>query len=75
DSSGLIDLPIGGCYYTWMNKAGTKLSKLDRLLISDDILEAIPDIRITALDRLCSDHTPILFHVEKSNFGPSLFKL
>ncbi|GJW61477.1 putative RNA-directed DNA polymerase, eukaryota, reverse transcriptase zinc-binding domain protein [Tanacetum coccineum] len=75
DSSGLIDLPIGGCYYTWMNKAGTKLSKLDRFLISDDILEAIPDIRITALDRLWSDHTPILFHVEKSNFGPSPFKL
>ncbi|GJS26592.1 putative RNA-directed DNA polymerase, eukaryota, reverse transcriptase zinc-binding domain protein [Tanacetum coccineum] len=75
DSSCLIDLPIGGCYYTWMNKAGTKLSKLDRFLISDDILEAIPDIRITALDRLWSDHTPILFHVEKSNFGPSPFKL
>ncbi|GKE35949.1 RNA-directed DNA polymerase, eukaryota, reverse transcriptase zinc-binding domain protein, partial [Tanacetum coccineum] len=51
--SSLIDLPIGGCYYTWMNKAGTKLSKLDRFLISDDILEAIPDIRITAIDRLC----------------------
>ncbi|GKB58303.1 gypsy type transposase [Tanacetum coccineum] len=75
DSSGLIDLPIGGCYYTWMNKAGTKLSKLDRFLISDDILEAIPDIHITALDRLWSDHTPILFHVKKSNFGPSPFKL
>ncbi|GJV72922.1 RNA-directed DNA polymerase, eukaryota, reverse transcriptase zinc-binding domain protein, partial [Tanacetum coccineum] len=75
DSSGLIDLSIGGCYYTWMNKAGTKLSKLDRFLISDDILEAIPDIRITALDRLWSDHTPILFHVKKSNFGPSPFKL
>ncbi|GJS66564.1 putative RNA-directed DNA polymerase, eukaryota, reverse transcriptase zinc-binding domain protein [Tanacetum coccineum] len=75
DSSCLIDLPIGGCYYTWMNKAGTKLSKLDRFLISDDILEDIPDIRITALDRLWSDHTPILFHVEKANFGPSPFKL
>ncbi|GKC35982.1 RNA-directed DNA polymerase, eukaryota, reverse transcriptase zinc-binding domain protein [Tanacetum coccineum] len=75
DSSGLIDLPIGGCYYTWMNKAGTKLSKLDRFLISNDILEAIPDIHITALDRLWSDHTPILFHVKKSNFSPSPFKL
>nr|GFA15948.1 hypothetical protein [Tanacetum cinerariifolium] len=50
--NGLIDLPIGGCYYPWMNKVGTKLSKLDRFLILDDILEAIPDIRITAIDRL-----------------------
>ncbi|GJY26566.1 RNA-directed DNA polymerase, eukaryota, reverse transcriptase zinc-binding domain protein [Tanacetum coccineum] len=73
--NGLIDLPIGGRYYTWMNKAGTKLSKLDRFLISNDILEAIPDIHITALDRFWSDHTLILFHVKKSNFGPSLFKL
>ncbi|GKB17658.1 RNA-directed DNA polymerase, eukaryota, reverse transcriptase zinc-binding domain protein [Tanacetum coccineum] len=68
-------LPIGGCYYTWMNKAGTKLSKIDHFLIRDDILEAIPDIHITALDHLWSDHTPILFHVKKSNIGPSLFKL
>ncbi|PWA66827.1 RNA-directed DNA polymerase, eukaryota, Reverse transcriptase zinc-binding domain protein [Artemisia annua] len=57
-----------------MNKAGKKLSKLDRFLILEEILEALPDIRITALDRLWSDHTPILLHVTKSDFGPSLFK-
>nr|GEV37055.1 RNA-directed DNA polymerase, eukaryota, reverse transcriptase zinc-binding domain protein [Tanacetum cinerariifolium] len=28
---GLIDLPIGGRMFTWMNKSGSKLSKLDRL--------------------------------------------
>ncbi|GJT48322.1 RNA-directed DNA polymerase, eukaryota, reverse transcriptase zinc-binding domain protein [Tanacetum coccineum] len=36
DSTGLVDLPIGGRSFTWMNKAGTKLSKLDRFLISED---------------------------------------
>ncbi|GJU49469.1 DUF4219 domain-containing protein [Tanacetum coccineum] len=66
DSSGLFDLPIRGCYYTWMNKAGTKLSNLDCFLISEDILDALPDIRITALDRLWSDDTLILLHVSKS---------
>ncbi|GJR92160.1 RNA-directed DNA polymerase, eukaryota, reverse transcriptase zinc-binding domain protein [Tanacetum coccineum] len=35
--NGLIDLPIGGRLYTWMNKAGTKLSKLDQFLISDEL--------------------------------------
>nr|GEX23007.1 ribonuclease H-like domain-containing protein [Tanacetum cinerariifolium] len=74
-SSGLINLSIGGCYYTWMNKAGTKLSKLDRFLIFEDILDTLPDTRITALDRLWSDHTPILLHVLKSDFGPSPFKI
>ncbi|GJT91429.1 RNA-directed DNA polymerase, eukaryota, reverse transcriptase zinc-binding domain protein [Tanacetum coccineum] len=50
DSSGLIDLPIGG--------------------ISEDI----PDIRVTAIDHMWSDHTPILLHAMKSDFGPSPFK-
>ncbi|GJY81186.1 RNA-directed DNA polymerase, eukaryota, reverse transcriptase zinc-binding domain protein [Tanacetum coccineum] len=55
DSTCLIDLTMGGRYFTWMNKAGTKLNKLDRFLISED-------------------HSPILLHVKKSNFGPSPFK-
>nr|GEY17385.1 RNA-directed DNA polymerase, eukaryota, reverse transcriptase zinc-binding domain protein [Tanacetum cinerariifolium] len=33
------------------------------------------DIRIIALDRLWSDHTPFLFNVSKTDFGPSTFKL
>ncbi|GJU63332.1 putative RNA-directed DNA polymerase, eukaryota, reverse transcriptase zinc-binding domain protein [Tanacetum coccineum] len=55
DLRGLIDLLIGGRLYTWMNKAGTKLSKLDRFLISDEVLEISTNIHITALDRLCFD--------------------
>ncbi|GJU70031.1 hypothetical protein Tco_1256290 [Tanacetum coccineum] len=57
-----------------MNKAGTKLSKLDRFLITEDVLDSTPDIRITALDHLWSDHTPILLYVLKSDFGPTPFK-
>ncbi|GKA71906.1 RNA-directed DNA polymerase, eukaryota, reverse transcriptase zinc-binding domain protein [Tanacetum coccineum] len=75
DATGLVDLPIGGRCFTWMNKAGTKLSKLDRFLISEDVIDLLPDIRITALDRIWSDHNPILLHVDKIDFGPSLFKL
>ncbi|GJZ61969.1 hypothetical protein Tco_0618106 [Tanacetum coccineum] len=70
----LIDLLIGGRYYTWMNKVGTKLSKLDRFLIFEGISEVIPDIRVTAIDHMSLDHTPILLHVMKSDFGPTLFK-
>nr|GEX12743.1 RNA-directed DNA polymerase, eukaryota, reverse transcriptase zinc-binding domain protein [Tanacetum cinerariifolium] len=55
ESTGLIDLPIGGRSFTWMNKAGTKLSKLDRFLLSEDVTNLLPDIRITALDRLCNN--------------------
>ncbi|GJS00739.1 RNA-directed DNA polymerase, eukaryota, reverse transcriptase zinc-binding domain protein [Tanacetum coccineum] len=75
DATGLVDLPIGGRCFTWMNKANTKLSKLDRFLISEDVIDLLPDIRITALDRIWSDHNPILLHVDKIDFGPSPFKL
>ncbi|GJZ60787.1 RNA-directed DNA polymerase, eukaryota, reverse transcriptase zinc-binding domain protein, partial [Tanacetum coccineum] len=40
-------------------------------------IELLPkrDIRITALDRIWSDHNHILLHVDKIDFGPSPFKL
>ncbi|GJX12520.1 zinc finger, CCHC-type containing protein [Tanacetum coccineum] len=75
DSTSLVDLPIGARLYTWMNKADTKLSKLGRFLIFEDDLEALPDIRITTLDWLWSDHNPILLHFIKLDFGLIRFKL
>nr|GEX01706.1 RNA-directed DNA polymerase, eukaryota, reverse transcriptase zinc-binding domain protein [Tanacetum cinerariifolium] len=72
--TGLIDLPIGERSFTWMNKAGTKLSKLDRFLLSEDVTNLLPDIRIIALDRLWSDHNPILIQVEKIDFSHPPFK-
>ncbi|GKC32857.1 MAK10-like protein [Tanacetum coccineum] len=36
--TGLIDLPMGGWHFTWVNKVGSKMRKLDRFLISDDVL-------------------------------------
>nr|GEZ72045.1 RNA-directed DNA polymerase, eukaryota, reverse transcriptase zinc-binding domain protein [Tanacetum cinerariifolium] len=71
---GLIDLPIGGRHFTWINKVGTKLSKLDRFLISEGVMEDIPDIKVTTIERLWSDHSPILLHSKKADFGPSPFK-
>ncbi|GKC02261.1 RNA-directed DNA polymerase, eukaryota, reverse transcriptase zinc-binding domain protein, partial [Tanacetum coccineum] len=75
ENSVLIDLPLGGRLFTWMNKARTKLSKHNRFLISDEVAQSLPDVRVTAIDRLWSDHNTILLHVSKSNFGPSPFKL
>ncbi|GJV83185.1 RNA-directed DNA polymerase, eukaryota, reverse transcriptase zinc-binding domain protein [Tanacetum coccineum] len=75
DNPGLIDLPLGGRLFTWMNKARTKLCKLDRFLISKEVAEALPDVHVTAIDRLWSDHNHILLHVSKSDFGTTPFKL
>nr|GFA02235.1 RNA-directed DNA polymerase, eukaryota, reverse transcriptase zinc-binding domain protein [Tanacetum cinerariifolium] len=58
-----------------MNKAGSKLSKLDRFLISEGVMEDILDIKVTAIERLWSDHSHIRLHSKKADFGPSPFKL
>ncbi|GKD41717.1 RNA-directed DNA polymerase, eukaryota, reverse transcriptase zinc-binding domain protein [Tanacetum coccineum] len=74
-NSNLIDLPMGGHSFTRMNKQGTKLSKLDRFLISKEVLNLLPDIKITILDRLWSDHSPILLNCSKRDFGLIPFKI
>ncbi|GJR36521.1 RNA-directed DNA polymerase, eukaryota, reverse transcriptase zinc-binding domain protein [Tanacetum coccineum] len=42
---------------------------------TEDVIDLLSYIRITALDRIWSDHNPILLHVEKIDFGPFPFKL
>nr|GEX75066.1 RNA-directed DNA polymerase, eukaryota [Tanacetum cinerariifolium] len=39
------------------------------------VMEDIPNIKVTAIERLWSDHSPILLHSKKANFGPFPFKL
>nr|GEU28692.1 RNA-directed DNA polymerase, eukaryota, reverse transcriptase zinc-binding domain protein [Tanacetum cinerariifolium] len=71
---GLIDLPLGGRAFTWMNKAGTKMSKLDRVLISSNVFDSLPDLKVLALDKVWSDHNPLLLCVKKLDYGPIPFK-
>ncbi|GJU38170.1 RNA-directed DNA polymerase, eukaryota, reverse transcriptase zinc-binding domain protein [Tanacetum coccineum] len=49
DNSSLIDLPLGGYLFTWMNKARIKLSKVDQFLISEEVAKALPDVRVTTI--------------------------
>ncbi|GJS38456.1 RNA-directed DNA polymerase, eukaryota, reverse transcriptase zinc-binding domain protein, partial [Tanacetum coccineum] len=74
DNSGLIDLPLGGRLFTWIHKARTKLSKLDRFLISEEVGKALPDVRVTSIHCLWLDHNLILLHFSKSDFGLIPFK-
>ncbi|GKA47987.1 RNA-directed DNA polymerase, eukaryota, reverse transcriptase zinc-binding domain protein [Tanacetum coccineum] len=65
----LIDLPMGGRSFTWMKKSGNKISKMDRFWTFKDVLNSLPDICVTALDRLWPNHNPILLHCNKFDFG------
>ncbi|PWA62374.1 RNA-directed DNA polymerase, eukaryota [Artemisia annua] len=74
DDASLIDLPLGGRIYTWMNKAATKMSKLDRFLVSTSVMDALPDLKVTALPRGWWDRIPLMLHKEKVDYGPVPFK-
>nr|GEW02344.1 hypothetical protein [Tanacetum cinerariifolium] len=37
--AGLEEIPLGGCSFTWCHKSGSKMSKLDRFLVSESLLK------------------------------------
>ncbi|PWA76634.1 RNA-directed DNA polymerase, eukaryota [Artemisia annua] len=73
--AGLIDLPLEGYTYTWAHKSASKMSKLDRFLISDGLLMSFPHLSAICLDRHLSDHRPILLKENSFDFGPTPFRI
>ncbi|GJR00113.1 hypothetical protein Tco_0523097 [Tanacetum coccineum] len=52
---GLVDVPMGGCSFTWVYKSAAKMSKLDRFLISEgyansDLLNNCKNVMTSLLD-------------------------
>nr|GEZ29399.1 RNA-directed DNA polymerase, eukaryota [Tanacetum cinerariifolium] len=58
--SGLIDLPMGERKFTRMNKFGTKLSKIDRIMVSHHFVSNWPNAHLLALPHGVSDHCPLV---------------
>ncbi|GKB62219.1 RNA-directed DNA polymerase, eukaryota [Tanacetum coccineum] len=75
ETSGLTDVNLEGYAFTWSHPSGSKMSKLDRFLISDGILSSFPSISALCLDRHLSDHRPILLREVFSDFGPIPFRV
>ncbi|PWA63175.1 cytochrome P450 [Artemisia annua] len=73
-TTGLHDLPMGAKRFTRMNNLGNKLSKIDRILVSQHAIDKWPNSNIIALPREFSDHTPILLSNSVADFGPIPFK-
>ncbi|XP_071687322.1 uncharacterized protein [Rutidosis leptorrhynchoides] len=71
ESSGLHEVPLGGMRYTWRNKPGNKLSKLDRFFISNNVLVGVDDIKGVVLPRGFSDHSPIFLFQDNFDYGPT----
>nr|GEU52874.1 RNA-directed DNA polymerase, eukaryota [Tanacetum cinerariifolium] len=72
-SSELVDVKLEGFSFTWAHHSTSKMSKLDRFLITEGILLLYPSITAFCLDRHLSDHRPILLREITTDFGPSPF--
>ncbi|PWA45889.1 RNA-directed DNA polymerase, eukaryota [Artemisia annua] len=73
-NAGLVDVPLEGYAFTWAHPSASKMSKLDRFLVSDGIFSLFPSITAICLDRHLSDHRPILLREVKLDFGPIPFR-
>nr|GEV35068.1 RNA-directed DNA polymerase, eukaryota, reverse transcriptase zinc-binding domain protein [Tanacetum cinerariifolium] len=74
-TSGLVEVTLGGCSFTWCHKSATKMSKLDRFLISDSRICACPSMSAISVDRYLSDHCPILMRELHCDYGLIPFKV
>ncbi|GJX92097.1 RNA-directed DNA polymerase, eukaryota [Tanacetum coccineum] len=73
-NAGLEEVPIGGSAFTWCHKSATKMSKLDRFLVSNNLLNICPHISAITLERYLSDHRPILLRETIHDYGPVPFR-
>nr|GEX02625.1 RNA-directed DNA polymerase, eukaryota [Tanacetum cinerariifolium] len=73
-SSGLYDIQLEGYSFTWSQPSASKMSQLDRFLLSNGLFSFFPHISAVCLDRHLSDHRPILLRECTSDFGPILFR-
>nr|GEY51299.1 RNA-directed DNA polymerase, eukaryota, reverse transcriptase zinc-binding domain protein [Tanacetum cinerariifolium] len=73
-NSNLLDVRLDGYSFTWSHRSASKMSKLDRFLISDGFHSSFPHMSGICLDRHLSDHRPILFRDVCIDYGATPFR-
>nr|GEU33284.1 hypothetical protein [Tanacetum cinerariifolium] len=74
-NAGLVDFQLEGYSFTWAHHSATKMSKLDRFLVSHGFISCFPYISAVCLDRHLSDHRPILLREVFTDYGATPFHL
>ncbi|GKB53205.1 RNA-directed DNA polymerase, eukaryota [Tanacetum coccineum] len=74
-SSGLVDVNLEGYSFTWSHPSASKMSKLDRFLVSEGIISLFPSITALCLDHHLSDHRPILLPEIITDYEPDSISL
>nr|GEV36108.1 RNA-directed DNA polymerase, eukaryota, reverse transcriptase zinc-binding domain protein [Tanacetum cinerariifolium] len=74
-NSNLKEIPLGGCSFTWCHRSASKMSKLNRFLVSESLLSEFPNLPALSLDRYLSDHRPIMLREMSYDYGPIPFRV
>ncbi|MCH83902.1 cysteine-rich receptor-like protein kinase, partial [Trifolium medium] len=70
----LVDLPLLGRRFTWYHANGIAMSRIDRILVSSEWLEAWGDISVWVCSRDVSDHCPLVVKIANNEWGPKPFR-
>ncbi|GJY55048.1 RNA-directed DNA polymerase, eukaryota [Tanacetum coccineum] len=73
-SAGLVEIQLEGYNFTWAHPSASKMSKLDRFLVSDGLLSIFPYLSAVYLDKHLSDHRPILLREVNADYGATPFR-
>ncbi|XP_058747086.1 uncharacterized protein LOC131620082 [Vicia villosa] len=74
NKSSLVDIPCKGKKFSWFSGDGKSRSRIDRFLLSNNVVNKWEIIRQFIGDRDISDHCPIWLLSDKSNWGPKPFR-
>ncbi|XP_068487078.1 uncharacterized protein [Phaseolus vulgaris] len=74
DTNLLIELPCVGTQYTWFNPNGKAMSRLDRVLMSEEWLLKWPICKQYVQSREVSDHCALVVKFMVKDWGPKSFR-
>ncbi|XP_071736938.1 uncharacterized protein [Rutidosis leptorrhynchoides] len=66
---------VGGRTYTRISDNGRKFSKLDRYLVSENLIIQWPNLNVTVLDKKHTDHCPLILQDGDVDFSPKPVKV
>nr|GEW65290.1 RNA-directed DNA polymerase, eukaryota [Tanacetum cinerariifolium] len=72
---GLVEVQLEGYSFTLSHPSATKMSKLDRFLVTEGLVSLFPHISGICLDRHLSDHRPILLREVITDYGATPFRM
>ncbi|GJT13852.1 RNA-directed DNA polymerase, eukaryota [Tanacetum coccineum] len=74
NSTGLEEVHLGGSAFTWCHKSATKMSKLDRFFVSNNLLNIFPHISGITLEESLSITDRFLLRESAHDYGPVPFR-